>query len=70
MKGGRVTLSQLAEKWLLHSKKVLQDPFSNEACVKALREAEQFLWAGHEMDHVCELLHGYRFLRLACSILL
>ncbi|XP_008437262.1 lysine-specific demethylase JMJ17 isoform X3 [Cucumis melo] len=58
VKGGRVTLSQLAEKWLLHSKKVLQDPFSNEACVKALREAEQFLWAGHEMDHVRDVVRN------------
>ncbi|XP_038906803.1 lysine-specific demethylase 5B isoform X2 [Benincasa hispida] len=58
VKGGRVTLSQLAEKWLLHSSKVLQDPFSNEACVKALREAEQFLWAGHDMDHVRDVVRN------------
>lgn len=58
VKGGRVTLSQLAEKWLLHSSKVLQDPFSSEACVKALREAEQFLWAGHDMDNVRDVVRN------------
>ncbi|XP_022159885.1 lysine-specific demethylase 5A isoform X2 [Momordica charantia] len=58
VKGGRVTLAQLAEKWLLHSSKILQDPFSNEAYVKALREAEQFLWAGHDMDSVRDVVRN------------
>ncbi|XP_022928863.1 lysine-specific demethylase 5A isoform X1 [Cucurbita moschata] len=58
VKGGRVTLTQLAEKWLLHSSKILLDPFSNEACVKVMREAEQFLWAGHDMDHVRDVVRN------------
>ncbi|KAK0586724.1 hypothetical protein LWI29_011387 [Acer saccharum] len=52
VKGGRVTLSQLAEGWLLRSRKIFQNPFCSDACATLLREAEQFLWAGSEMDPV------------------
>ncbi|XP_028088427.1 lysine-specific demethylase 5A isoform X1 [Camellia sinensis] len=52
VKGGHVTLAQLAEEWLLSSCKILQIPYSREAYIKALKEAEQFLWAGSEMDPV------------------
>ncbi|KAK2664046.1 hypothetical protein Ddye_002620 [Dipteronia dyeriana] len=52
VKGGRVTLSQLAEEWLLRSRKIFQNPFCSDACATLLREAEQFLWAGSAMDPV------------------
>ena len=52
VKGGRITLSQLAEQWLLHSSKVFHKPFSGDAFATLLKEAEQFLWAGSEMDAV------------------
>lgn len=54
-KGGHVTITQLAEAWLLRSCKILQMPYSNDAYAFALKEAEQFLWAGSEMDPVREL---------------
>ncbi|XP_050266962.1 lysine-specific demethylase JMJ17 isoform X1 [Quercus robur] len=50
--GGHVTLDQLAAQWLLRSAKIFQSPFSSESCVAALKEAEQLLWAGSEMDLV------------------
>lgn len=43
---------QLADKWLLKCNKILQSPYSSDAYINALKEAEQFLWAGHEMDPV------------------
>ncbi|GFS37147.1 transcription factor jumonji (jmjC) domain-containing protein [Actinidia rufa] len=55
VKSGHVTLAQLAEEWLLSSCKILQSPYSREAYVKALKGAEQFLWAGSEMDPVRDL---------------
>ncbi|KAJ9550078.1 hypothetical protein OSB04_022621 [Centaurea solstitialis] len=55
VKGGHVTIAQLAEEWLLRSCKILQMPYSNDAYAGALKEAEQFLWAGSEMDPVREL---------------
>ncbi|PSS11412.1 Lysine-specific demethylase [Actinidia chinensis var. chinensis] len=55
VKRGQVTLAQLAEEWLLSSCKILQIPYSREAYAKALKEAEQFLWAGSEMDPVRDL---------------
>ncbi|KAL4603864.1 hypothetical protein ACB092_10G153600 [Castanea dentata] len=50
--GGHVTLDQLAAQWLLRSAKIFQSPFSSESYVAALKEAEQLLWAGSEMDLV------------------
>ncbi|XP_057511416.1 lysine-specific demethylase JMJ17-like [Actinidia eriantha] len=55
VKRGQVTLAQLAEEWLLSSCKILQIPYSREAYAKAYKEAEQFLWAGSEMDPVRDL---------------
>lgn len=52
VKGVRVTMSQLVEQWLSCSLKVLQGLFSSDAYGTLLREAEQFLWAGFEMDAV------------------
>ncbi|XP_042755889.1 lysine-specific demethylase JMJ17 isoform X2 [Lactuca sativa] len=47
--------AQLAEEWLVRSCKILQMPYSSDAYASALKEAEQFLWAGSEMDPVREL---------------
>ncbi|KAI3713400.1 hypothetical protein L1987_71977 [Smallanthus sonchifolius] len=55
VKGSHVTIAQLAQEWLLRSCKVLQMPYSNDAYALALKEAEQFVWAGSEMDAVREL---------------
>ena len=52
VKGGQISLCQLAEEWLLRSCKILQIPYSSDAYINALKEAEQFLWAGSEMDPV------------------
>lgn len=52
MKGAPVTLDQLAAQWLLRSCKIFQNSFSSEAYAVVLKEAEQFLWAGSEMDPV------------------
>ncbi|KAI4315412.1 hypothetical protein L6164_028225 [Bauhinia variegata] len=56
VKGGNATFTQLATKWLLQSSKILQNPFSSDAFVSALRGAEQFLWAGPEMDSVRDIV--------------
>ncbi|KAI3710834.1 hypothetical protein L2E82_40628 [Cichorium intybus] len=55
VKGGNVTIGHLAQEWLLRSCKILQMPYSSDAYASALKEAEQFLWAGSEMDPVREL---------------
>ncbi|KAL3833496.1 hypothetical protein ACJIZ3_008232 [Penstemon smallii] len=52
VKGALVTHVQLAEEWVLRSCKILQHPYSRHAYVTAIEEAEQFLWAGSEMDLV------------------
>lgn len=56
VKGGHINLSQLAEQWLVRSSKIFEDTFSAHACAVLLKEAEQFLWAGSEMDLVCILV--------------
>ncbi|XP_019264663.1 PREDICTED: lysine-specific demethylase 5B isoform X1 [Nicotiana attenuata] len=56
VKGGCITHVQLAEKWLMKFSKLFQDPYSSDAYHRALKEAEQFMWAGHEMDPVRELV--------------
>ncbi|XP_076925820.1 lysine-specific demethylase JMJ17-like [Bidens hawaiensis] len=56
VKGVNVTITQLAQEWLLRSCKTLQMPYSNDAYALALKESEQFLWAGSEMDSVRELV--------------
>ncbi|XP_012086902.1 lysine-specific demethylase 5B isoform X2 [Jatropha curcas] len=55
VKGGHVSLAQLAEQWLLRSSKVFQNPYSGDAFATLLKEAEQFLWAGSEMDSVRDM---------------
>ncbi|XP_075102065.1 lysine-specific demethylase JMJ17 isoform X2 [Nicotiana tabacum] len=56
VKGGCITHVQLAEKWLMKFSKLFQDPYSSDAYRRAIKEAEQFMWAGHEMDPVRELV--------------
>ncbi|CAK9141883.1 unnamed protein product [Ilex paraguariensis] len=55
LKGRHVTHTQLAEEWLLTCCKILQNPYSSDAYTNALKEAEQFLWAGSEMDPVRDM---------------
>ncbi|KAK6251304.1 hypothetical protein SCA6_005309 [Theobroma cacao] len=52
VKGAHITHAQLSEQWLSHSHRILQSPFSGDAYTNLLKEAEQFLWAGSEMDSV------------------
>ncbi|KAK3034555.1 hypothetical protein RJ639_033801 [Escallonia herrerae] len=56
VKGGHVTFAQLAEDWLLKSCKILQTPYTSDAYRDALKAAEQFLWAGSEMDPVRDMV--------------
>ncbi|KAL6544031.1 hypothetical protein OROGR_010528 [Orobanche gracilis] len=55
VKGDHVTHLQLAQEWILRSSKILEHPYSRNAYVSAIEEAEQFLWAGSEMDLVREM---------------
>ncbi|GER30362.1 lysine-specific demethylase 5D [Striga asiatica] len=55
VKSGRVTYLQLAEDWILRSCKVLEQPYSRSAYASLIEEAEQFLWAGAEIDLVREM---------------
>lgn len=43
---------QLAEEWILRSCNILENPYSSQAYISAIEEAEQFVWAGSEMDLV------------------
>lgn len=52
IKGGHVTHVQLAEEWLMRSCRIFQKPYSSDTFANALKDAEQFLWAGSEMDPV------------------
>lgn len=52
MKDGEISYLQHAEDWLSHSCHILEIPFSSFAYHGALIEAEQFLWADHDMDPV------------------
>ncbi|TKY70948.1 Lysine-specific demethylase 5B [Spatholobus suberectus] len=56
VKGGSITFAQLATEWLLLSRTILQNVFLHDAFVTALRKAEQFLWAGSEMDSVRDMV--------------
>lgn len=47
---------QLAEEWILRSCKILEHPYSSQAYVSAIEEAEQFIWADSEMDLVSIIL--------------
>eukprot|EP00258_Populus_trichocarpa_P036652 XP_024452671.1 lysine-specific demethylase 5B isoform X1 [Populus trichocarpa] len=56
VKGGHVSLAELAEQWLSRAKKFFQHPYLGDACATLLKEAEQFLWAGSEMDPVRDMV--------------
>ncbi|XP_047341100.1 lysine-specific demethylase 5B [Impatiens glandulifera] len=56
VKGAHVTFAQLAEEWCLNSSKILQIPYCRGTYVNALKEAEQFLWAGSEMNLVRQMV--------------
>ncbi|XWS48929.1 hypothetical protein CRYUN_Cryun13aG0119400 [Craigia yunnanensis] len=56
VKGAHGTHAQLAEQWLSRSCKILQSPFSGDAYTNLLKEAEQFLWAGSEMNSVRDVV--------------
>ncbi|CAE5962301.1 unnamed protein product [Arabidopsis arenosa] len=50
--GMQVCQARPADNWLLRASKVLDDAFSSVEYATLLKEAEQFLWAGSEMDRV------------------
>ncbi|KAJ7952318.1 Transcription factor jumonji (JmjC) domain protein [Quillaja saponaria] len=56
VKGGLVTFTQIAAEWLLKSTKILRSPFSSDAILAALRQAEQFLWGGPEINVVRDVV--------------
>ncbi|KAK4338415.1 hypothetical protein RND71_042902 [Anisodus tanguticus] len=56
IKGGCITYMQLAEEWRIKFSKLFQNPYSSDAYRRAIKEAEQFMWAGHEMDPVRDLV--------------
>ncbi|KAF5729995.1 lysine-specific demethylase 5B isoform X2 [Tripterygium wilfordii] len=56
VKSGNVTFGQLAEKWILRSCKISQNPYSADEYATLLKDAEQFLWAGYEMDPMREVV--------------
>ncbi|ESW30492.1 hypothetical protein PHAVU_002G157500 [Phaseolus vulgaris] len=58
VKGSSITFAQLATEWLLQSSTILQNVFLQDAFVTALRKAEQFLWAGSEMDSVRDMVRN------------
>ncbi|KAJ4877103.1 transcription factor jumonji (jmjC) domain-containing protein [Raphanus sativus] len=50
--GMQVCQARPAEDWLRRASKVLQDVFSSDVYATLLKEAEQFLWGGSEMNRV------------------
>ncbi|KAF3785292.1 putative lysine-specific demethylase [Nymphaea thermarum] len=50
IKGHNAYFSQLAKDWLTVALSIHSSPFSEAAAERALSEAEQFLWSGHEVD--------------------
>ncbi|GLU05801.1 hypothetical protein SLE2022_228800 [Rubroshorea leprosula] len=58
VKGTSITYAQLAEQWLVRSREVLQSPYSGHAYATLLKESEQFLWAGTEMDSVRDAVNN------------
>ncbi|XP_057817430.2 lysine-specific demethylase JMJ17 isoform X1 [Cryptomeria japonica] len=52
VQGRSVTHRELAEAWLASARNILCNPISEANINDLLKEAEQFLWAGHEMDLV------------------
>ncbi|KAJ0966679.1 hypothetical protein J5N97_023596 [Dioscorea zingiberensis] len=57
VKSGLITYAQLAEDWLSNACHILEIPFANAAYSTALKEAEQFLWADHDMDPVRDMIN-------------
>ncbi|KAM5572478.1 lysine-specific demethylase JMJ17 [Rosa sericea] len=60
VKGGHANFAQLADKWLLRSSKIFHSRFSREDYVTVLKEAEQFVWAGSEMNNVREMANNLK----------
>ncbi|XP_027329808.1 lysine-specific demethylase 5B isoform X2 [Abrus precatorius] len=56
VKGSTISFAELATKWLVQSSIILQNDFLSDAFATALRKAEQFLWAGSEMDSVRDMV--------------
>ncbi|WCJ18424.1 transcription factor jumonji (jmjC) domain-containing protein [Euphorbia peplus] len=54
VKGGHISLSELVDQCLVRSCNVLENPYSGDAYAIVVKEAEQFLWAGFEVDPVPE----------------
>ncbi|KAK4802792.1 hypothetical protein SAY86_000995 [Trapa natans] len=55
VKADHATFTQLAGQWLFRCSKIIQDPFSRDSYKRVLKEAEQFLWGGSEMDVVRDM---------------
>ncbi|KAL6182188.1 hypothetical protein ACLB2K_043611 [Fragaria x ananassa] len=60
VKGGHASFAQLADQWLLRACKIFKSPFSREDYVNVLKEAEQFVWAGSEMNNVREMANNLK----------
>lgn len=58
VKGKQISLAELAEEWILSSCKIFKLPFSSSVYASALKDAQQFLWAGHEMDPVRDVVRN------------
>ncbi|XP_031503596.1 lysine-specific demethylase JMJ17 isoform X3 [Nymphaea colorata] len=56
IKGHNAYFSQLAKDWLTVALSIHSNPFSEAAAERALSEAEQFLWSGHEVDPVRDMV--------------
>lgn len=52
VKGRNITYKELAEAWLASARAILRSSISQDDINDILKQAEQFLWAGHEMDAV------------------
>lgn len=52
-------MAHLADQWLLQSTDALKNPFSKDIYQKLLKEGEQFLWAGFDMDPVSSKPFSY-----------
>lgn len=52
VKGRNITYKELAEAWLASARTILHSPISQDDISDILKQAEQFFWAGHEMDLV------------------
>lgn len=55
VKGRNVSYLELAKEWQVKSCKILKNPYSQDSYANALKEAEQFLWGGSEMNPVRDM---------------